>query len=157
MTPSEINLELAGNRRKVFTDLALDYTGTLSLHGELLPGVAKRLKQIARSVRITVLTADTFGKAASQLAGLPLETRIVKTGADKAKFVKALGAERVIAVGNGRNDAAMMKAAGLGIAVIGPEGAAAELLRVADVVTRDIRDALDLIANPLRLKATLRD
>jgi soluble P-type ATPase len=41
--------------------------------------------------------------------------------------------------------------------VIGPEGAAADLIAAADVVTRDIRDALDLVADPLRLKATLRD
>jgi len=51
----------------------------------------------------------------------------------------------------------MMEAAGLSIAVIGPEGAAARLLAAADVVVRDIRDALDLLSHPLRLKATLRD
>jgi len=51
----------------------------------------------------------------------------------------------------------MMGRAGLKIAIIGPEGASAELVRVADVVVCDIRDALDLIIHPLRLKATLRD
>jgi len=30
-------------------------------------------------------------------------------------------------------------------------------IRVADIVARDIHDALDLITNPLRLRATLRD
>jgi soluble P-type ATPase len=40
---------------------------------------------------------------------------------------------------------------------MGPEGVAGELLAAADLVTRDIRDALDLISNPLRVKATLRD
>jgi len=28
---------------------------------------------------------------------------------------------------------------------------------VADVIVRDVRDALDLVMNPLRLKAALRD
>jgi soluble P-type ATPase len=51
----------------------------------------------------------------------------------------------------------MMEVAGLSVAVVGPEGAAGALLGAADVVTRDIVDALDLLANPLRLKATLRD
>jgi soluble P-type ATPase len=68
-----------------------------------------------------------------------------------------MGAGGVIAVGNGRNDVPMMKVAGLSVAVVGPEGAAGSLLAAADVVTRDIGDALDLLANPLRLKATLRD
>jgi len=156
MTPP-IKLEVPGTETKSFTDLVLDYTGTLSLDGTLLPGIAERLERLAKAVRITVLTADTFGKAKGQLAGLPVEVRIVETGQDKAEFVKKLGAERVIAIGNGRNDIPMMALAGLRIAVIGREGASAELLLVADVVLHDILDALDLITNPLRLKATLRD
>ena len=138
------------------TDLVLDYTGVLSLDGALLPGVAERLSALAESVRITVLTADTFGKAREQLNGLPLNVSIVQTGWDKAEFVKRLGT-KVVAIGNGRNDIPMMKLAALRIAIIGPEGASAETLLVADVIVRDVLDALDLITNPLRLKATLRD
>jgi soluble P-type ATPase len=137
--------------------MVLDYTGTLSLDGALLPGVAERLAILSQSLPITVLTADTFGTAESQLRVLPVQVRLVRTGAEKADIVKRLGPESVIAIGNGRNDVPMMELAGLAIAVIGPEGAAGEVLRVADVVVRDILDALDLVSHPLRLKATLRD
>ena len=157
MTTSGITLPTAEGRDRSFSDLVFDYTGTLSLDGLLILGLAERLADLALSVRITVLTADTFGTAQDQLAGLPVQVRLVEKGQDKADFLKQLGPERVIAIGNGRNDVEMMKIAGLGIVVIGPEGAAGELLQVADVVVRNIRDALDLIANPLRLKATLRD
>ena len=91
------------------------------------------------------------------MTGLPVKVQIIADGREKAEIVGGLRADGVIAVGNGRNDIPMMKAAGLGIAVMGPEGSAAGLLLVADVVTRDINDALDLILDPLRLKATLRD
>jgi len=137
--------------------LVLDYTGTLALDGVLLPGVAERLAALAKFLRVTILTADTFGKAKEQLAELPLDVRIVDTGQDKADFVSRQGADRVIAIGNGRNDVPMMTLAGLRIAVVGPEGAAAELLAVVDVAVTDVCHALDLISNPLRLKATLRD
>jgi len=157
MSEQGISLDLGQGQTRRFTGLVLDYTGTLSLDGTLLPGVAQRLERLAKDVRITVLTADTFGKAEEQLAGLPVDLHIVETGMDKAGFVKTLGAEHVITVGNGRNDVAMMTLAGLRIAVIGPEGASAELLLVADAVVHNILDALDLITNPLRLKATLRD
>jgi soluble P-type ATPase len=123
----------------------------------LLPGVAERLATLSQSLRITVLTADTFGTASAQLKGLPVEVRIVQTGAEKADAVRAMVSEKVIAIGNGRNDMPMMEIAGLAIAVIGPEGAACEILRVADVVVKDIHDALDLVSHPFRLKATLRD
>jgi soluble P-type ATPase len=44
----------------------------------------------------------------------------------------------------------------VGIAVVEGEGAAVATLLAADVVTRDIHDALDLLLSPRRLVATLR-
>ena len=67
-----------------------------------------------------------------------------------------LGAERVVAIGNGANDAEMLAAAALGIAVLGPEGLATATLRAVDVVVGRIEDALDLLLQPQRLVATLR-
>ncbi len=157
MNSRYIDLEIQGGTIRRFTDLVLDYTGTLSQDGVLLPGVAERLAGIATSLRITIMTADTFGMAADQTKGLPVDFKIIGTGIEKADAVSIKGGENVIAVGNGRNDVPMMSRAGLGIAVIGHEGASAELIRAVDVVVNDIRDALDLIVHPLRLKATLRD
>jgi soluble P-type ATPase len=112
---------------------------------------------LAEDLTISVLTADTFGTARRQLRGLPVEVRLIRDGAEKAGVVASMDPEGVIAIGNGRNDVAMMGVAGLSIAPLGPEGAASELLSASDVVVRDINDALDLIRNPLRLRATLRD
>ena len=44
----------------------------------------------------------------------------------------------------------------LRIAVIQEEGGAVETLLVADISTRSILNALDLLLHPLRLTATLR-
>ena len=157
MNSRYIDLEMQGGKTRRFTDLVLDFTGTLSLDGILLPGVAERLAGIASSLRITIMTADTFGMAGEQTKDMPVDFKIIRTGIEKADAVSIKGGENVIAVGNGRNDTPMMNRAGLGIAVIGHEGASAELVRAVDVVVNDIRDALDLILHPLRLKATLRD
>lgn len=154
MTP--IRVELPSGSAE-FRHLVLDFTGTLSLDGALIPGVAPRLQALAGRLTVTVMTADTFGTAREALNGLPVQIRIVADGEEKRHLVSALASEGVVAVGNGRNDIPMMDAAGLGIAVIGPEGAASGLLSAASVVTGSIVDALDLLANPLRLKATLRD
>ena len=75
----------------------------------------------------------------------------------KRAYVARLGADRVVAIGNGRNDRMMLAAASLGIAVVQGEGAAAETLASADVVAPGIVDALDLLLFPKRLVATLRD
>jgi soluble P-type ATPase len=152
-----IVIELPGKPSLLVKRLVLDFTGTLSLNGSLLSGLRKRLKNISRRIPITVLTADTFGKAKRSLQGLPLEIRIIRDGKEKAQVVKTFGAQNVVAIGNGRNDIAMFRVAALGIAVIGPEGAAGELVSAADVVVGNVQYALDLLLNPLRLTATLRD
>ena len=141
----------------VFRRLVLDFTGTLSLDGSLIPGVAERLEALAENLTISVVTADTFGTARSQLDGLPIQVRLIGDGREKAEVVAGMDPETAAAIGNGRNDIPMMGVAGLGIAVLGPEGASAGLLAAADVVTRNINDALDLLLHPMRLKATLRD
>ncbi len=138
-------------------NLALDFTGTLSTDGRLLPGVAERIVALAERLRITVMTADTRGTARRELAGLPLVVELVRDGAAKAEFVRRFGREHTAAIGNGRNDVEMVTLAAIGIAVLGDEGTAGELIRVADVVAPDINSALDLFADPLRLVATLRD
>jgi len=154
MSPVQLELPEGG---RTFRRLVLDYTGTLSLDGDLLPGVTERLRELAEELQVNIVTADTFGTVRETTRALPVEVRVIRDGKEKADLVSAMGAGEVIAVGNGRNDVPMMKVAGLSVAVVGPEGAAGELLAAADVVTRDIRDALDLIRHPLRVKATLRD
>jgi P-type E1-E2 ATPase len=156
MSIDPLLIELPNQPAIILDKLVLDYTGTLSLDGVMLPGVAGKLRKISKRMQITVLTADTFGKAKKCLAGLPCEVHIIKTGKDKEQLVTEMGAHTVIAVGNGQNDVAMIRAAAIGIAVIGPEGASGNLLTTAKIIVKNILDALDLVLNPLRLKAALR-
>jgi soluble P-type ATPase len=67
-----------------------------------------------------------------------------------------LGAGRVVAVGQGANDAGMLKEAALGICVLSKEGVALESLLAADLLAPDILSALELLERPLRLVASLR-
>jgi soluble P-type ATPase len=133
-----------------------DFNGTLALDGVLLPGVGSRLRQLARMLEVTILTADTFGSARKALAGLPVEVRRVRTGLEKRCFVSGLGRRGVVVLGNGRNDLSMFRSAALAIAVLGPEGSVPEVIELASVVVTDIRAGLDLLLHPKRLTATLR-
>lgn len=139
--------------------LVADFNGTLGIDGILLPGVVDALWRLADSLDIHVVTADTYGKARDALAGLPCELVVLANGSqDLAKecYVETLGAGRCAAFGNGRNDRLMLAAAGLGIAVTGPEGVAVEALLAARIAVPDIGAAFGLLLNPARLAATLR-
>lgn len=136
--------------------LVLDINGTLTDHGQLIEGVAERLGLLADVLAIHVLTADTFGTAEGLAKRLGAAVATITDSAEKAARVEALGADRVVAIGNGRNDEAMLRAARLGIAVIGPEGAATSTLLAADVACRTVTDALDLLLDERAITATLR-
>jgi soluble P-type ATPase len=140
-------------------NLVSDFTGTLSVDGKLLPGVPESLNRIAKSLKIHILTADTFGMARAELEGINCEIHILD-GADhdvqKEKYVKKLAAEGVCALGNGKNDRRMLKAVKIGIAVCLKEGCSVDAITSADIVVTSTADALDLFLSPKRLKATLR-
>jgi soluble P-type ATPase len=139
--------------------LVSDYTGTLSIDGTLIPGVKEQLNNIAQFLSVHIVTADTFGTARGEVKDIKCET-IFLTGEDqdiqKEDYIKKLGPDHVVAVGNGNNDRRMLRAARLGIAVIEGEGASAQAVMAAAIVVRSITDAFDLLLNPTRCKATLR-
>jgi len=139
--------------------LILDFNGTLARDGTLLPEVRDGLEALAADLAIHVLTADTFGTARRALAGMPCTVAVlgeVDQARAKRDIVRDLGADRAVAIGNGRNDRLMLEEAALGIAVVLAEGAASATVQAADVVCTSIGDALGLLAHPKRLIATLR-
>ena len=154
-----IEIRVEGWGRARLECLVLDFNGTLARDGRLRSGTRTRLSQLARRIEIHVVTADTFGRAASELHGIRCRLALLAPGKQdlaKARYVRALGADRVVALGNGRNDRRMLGIAALGLAILGAEGAASDTLRAADAVFTDVRDALDALLHPLRLVATLR-
>ena len=154
-----IEVDIPGYRTLQLEYLVLDHNGTLAVDGLLNPGVKDCLQKLSAHLTIYVVTADTFGKAASQLEGVPCELTILSAGSQdvaKLAFVRKLGRDRTVCMGNGRNDRLMLQGAALGVAVILEEGAAQETLAAADVVCVGIVPALQLLLHPLRLTATLR-
>jgi P-type E1-E2 ATPase len=148
--------EIPGRGRLELEHLLLDVNGTLTDHGELLDGIAVRVEALRARVEVVLLSADTFGTVDAVATELGVAARRVSTGADKVEVLRGLGAGRCAAIGNGENDAEMLAAAALGIAVLGPEGTSGAALRAADVVCRSTPEALDLLLDWRALAATLR-
>ncbi|OEG63000.1 MAG: haloacid dehalogenase [Halanaerobium sp. MDAL1] len=154
-----LDINIPGCKSLKVEKIVFDLNGTLACDGELIAGVKEGINRLAEEFELYVLTADTLGNAENLLKDLNVELVIIE-GNDgskfKADFVEKLGRKRVIAVGNGNNDAQMLKNAELGIAVIGPEGTARGALMGAELISREINDVFDLISNPERIRATLR-
>ena len=154
-----IELDIPGRGIFNIAHVVFDVNGTLATDGALLEGVAEKLTALREAVTVHLLTADTHGGQAAIDAQLGFEAKRITPGeeaAQKARFVEKLGAEETVAIGNGGNDAGMLEAAAIGIAVLGDEGLCVEALNAADVVVCNCQDALDLLLKPRRLTATLR-
>ena len=154
-----IEVNIPGQEPWQLAHLVLDINGTLACDGVLLSGVAKRIEALKSQLTIHLLTADTYGSAPQVAQRLGVELHVLAAGPgspQKADFVQALGASQVAAMGNGANDAAMLRCARLGIAVLGDEGLAPDTLAAATVIVRHCHDGLDLLRYPARLLATLR-
>ncbi|MGB3700247.1 MAG: hypothetical protein WA997_03170 [Anaerolineales bacterium] len=154
-----IELNIPGRGEFELEYLVCDVNGTLAVDGQLQDGVIRGLTNLKDRLRIHLLTADTFGRQAVIDRQLNLEAVRIEPGeeaAQKTAFVRQLGPEKVVAIGQGANDAGMIKEARLGICIISPEGAAVETLLAADMVMPDIMSAFDLLEKPLRVVAGLR-
>lgn len=154
-----IEIDIPGFGMVRVEHLVSDFTGTLSVDGILLPKVEARLNKLSEMIKIHILTADTFGKAQAALKDITCELHIL-TGENhdvrKEEYVNKLGAESVVALGNGKNDRKMLKAARIGIAVSEGEGCAVDTIMAADIHVRSALDGVDLLLNTKRCKATLR-
>ena len=140
--------------------LVIAYTGTVAFDGKPKEGVKELMEKISRYIKLFIIKADTYGNIDNE--GTTVGFRIIKvrkegSGKEKARIIRELGPEKVAAIGNGNNDALMLKEAALGIGVIGEEGCANALVKEADLVVKNVVDALNIILHPERLVATLRD
>ena|SRR6185437_8052604 len=155
-----VDVTIPGFGRLSLTDLVCDFNGTLARDGRMLDAARLLLPSIGEILDIRIVTGNTFGSATEQLRGFPCEVVLLhakRQARAKKSLVERIGCERVVAIGNGRNDRLMLKAAALGIGVIGDEGLAREAAQACDVIARRIDDALELLLDPRRLVATLRD
>jgi soluble P-type ATPase len=154
-----IELNIPGKGIFQIDCIVCDVNGTLAVDGKLLPGVVGAIQRLSDRVKIYTLTANTHGRQEKIDLELGFAAVIIQKGQEidqKRSFVENLDANRVIAIGQGANDAGMLEAAAIGICVLSTEGAAVETWLKADIVVPDIQTAFSLIENPLRLVATLR-
>ena len=154
-----IELNIPGVGMIELEHIVSDVNGTLAVDGQLHEGLPRIIHNLSDRLEIHLLTADTHGR--QDIIDQRLNLRAVRIqpgqeGQQKAEYIHKLGAERVAAIGQGANDAAMLKTAAIGICLLSAEGTAVETLLAADLVVPDIFSALELFDKPLRLVASLR-
>jgi len=155
-----IKIDIPGWGNMDIENIVLDLNGTIATDGKIPFEIKEKIKSLSEKVKIYVLTADTQGTASVEISDMEVELVKVseKDSAEvKLRVLESLDPTSTVAIGNGNNDQLILKEAALGIAVLGDEGISVSAMRNADIVVKNISDALDLFLKPKRLIATLRE
>lgn len=154
-----LNITIPHFKELHLQNLVLDYNGTLAKDGIFKSEVTQQLEALCELLNVHVITSDTFGSVQTQLKDFNLKINVLRSDnhtLEKADYIKELGAQNCIAIGNGNNDAQMLLDAVVSIALLGDEGCSTKALINSDIVCKDIADALDLFIHENRLIASLR-
>ena len=155
-----ITMDIPGWGNMDIENIVLDLNGTIATDGKIPTEVREKINSLSDRVSIYIVTADTQRTGDEEMRDL--KAKLIKIPGEDCKhgkfgFIKDLQIEKTVAIGNGNNDQLILKEAGLGIAVLGDEGMSVSAMKNADIVVKNIFDALDLFLKPKRLLATLSE
>lgn len=155
-----MKIDIPGRQPIELTNIVFDYNGTIAIDGKPIKGVLENISELASQFNFYVITADTYGSVEKELSATRCEViKIPECNQDisKLEFVKKLGSDNTLAVGNGRNDKLMLKEAVLGIGLLQGEGIYTGSLLASDIVLTSVLDVFGFLKNRNRLVATLRN
>ena len=155
-----VSIDIPGKGKMNIENLVLDFNGTIAYDGNIKNGIREKIQRVHEmGIHIYILTADTYHQAAEQCKDMPVTLEIFdvdNAALSKREIVNNIDSKLTMTIGNGNNDVEMFEESILSVAVIGDEGCAVKAIFAADIITNNIDDAIDLLLNPHRIKATLR-
>ena len=153
-----ITIERPGQTNLEIEFILIDLEGTLASDRRVHPKAKDKINLLSKRTKIYILTAEEKECVEEVLRKVKAEIQYLTQGESSQKkldFLRQLGPDRTVAIGNGADDIPMIEEAGLGVGVLGKEGMSSEALKKTDVVFTNILDALDFLLKPLRQRATL--
>lgn len=140
-------------------NIVFDYNGTIATSGKVAEDVFARIIQLTQQFNVYIVTADTFGTVQERFKQTPVEVYIIDRDNgtnDKANFIRTIGPDQTIALGNGNNDRKMLEISALGIGVLGEEGMSFKTLKASDLFIQELMNFFEMIEQPKKLIASLR-
>ena len=139
-----------------FDTIVLDLNGTLSVKWVISNKTKEKISKL-RELWFTIylLTGDARWTWQTLCNDLWIDLIVTQGSEEKAEFMKKIGREKTVAIGNARIDIGMFQHAELSIATIQAEWIHRALLDHVDIIIPSIEDALDLFIDGDSLRATM--
>lgn len=145
----------------IIKNILFDINGTLQFQGKISPELIIKFNELKKKYKIYLISADTRGNLKDIAETLNVDyikikpQEITEVEAKNNELIR-LGKDVTVAVGNGNNDALMLKNAVLGIVILGNEGASIKSMMNSDVALPDPLSALNFLLDEKIMIATLR-
>jgi soluble P-type ATPase len=154
-------IDIPNYGKLIIKNVIFDLNGTIQFKGKISEAVVNKFEQLKEIYNVYLLSADIRGNLkelaeklnVSYIKIIPKE--ITEAEAKNNELLK-LNKDETIAVGNGNNDALMLKNAVIGITVLGEEGATVKSILNSDVVVPNPISALDFLLDEKIMSGTLR-
>ncbi|MCZ4695317.1 hypothetical protein DWB61_10815 [Ancylomarina euxinus] len=137
--------------------LIVDSNGTISIKGEIVPGVIEKIHQLqSHGVNVVMVSADQRGTA-NHLARVSGMTYYEASNArEKEDILLSLGSKNIASIGNARTDIGLFVQSKVSIATLQAEGIHKDIIDHVDVIMPSIIDALDFFLDSDTFIATMK-
>ena len=142
-------------------NIIFDINGTIQFNGQISDDLVKKIEELKKVYKIYLVSADTRGnlkELAEKLNVSYIKINPVENSEaeEKNRELIRLGKDVTVAIGNGNNDALMLKNAILGITILGSEGATIKSILNSEVIVPDPISAINLLLDEKIMIGTLR-
>lgn len=137
--------------------LVVDSNGTLTIKGEMIPGVEERIHRIQMlGVNLVMISSDQRGTAKNLALSSGISYYEASNSREKEDILLSLGSKNVAAIGNARIDIGLFVQSVVSVATLQSEGIHKDIIDHVDVIVPSINDALDFFLDEDTFIATMK-
>jgi soluble P-type ATPase len=137
--------------------LVVDSNGTISVKGEIVPGVIERIHQLqSHGVNVVMISSDQRGNARDLALSSGITYYEATNAREKEDILISLGSKNVAAIGNARTDIGLFVQSVISIATLQAEGIHKDIIDHVDVIMPSVNDALDFFLDSNTFIATMK-
>jgi len=135
----------------------VDSNGTLTVKGEMVPGVVERIHRLqSLGVNVVMISSDQRGNARALALSSGIAYYEANNSREKEDVLLSLGSNNVAAIGNARIDIGLFVQSIVSIATLQSEGIHKDIIDHVDVIVPSINDALDFFLDEDTFIATMK-
>jgi soluble P-type ATPase len=137
--------------------LVVDSNGTMTIRGEIVPGVIEKIHQLqSLGVNVVMISSDQRGNARDLALSSGITYYEANNSREKEDILLSLGSKKVAAIGNARIDIGLFVQSIISVATLQSEGIHKDIIDHVDVIVPSVNDALDFFLDKDTFIATMK-